>query len=320
MINALSVLVVLLLAIFFFFLMVRAWRARRAWIRWPGVVLSGLLGLVFLTVAGVAAYGFYQLNTAPYTYTTADVQVAMTEENIARGQRFAYVCIDCHSSTGELPLDGSGFDFFADPSAPPVGSLWGPNLTPGGDLKNWTDGEILRAVREGVDKDGRPLMIMASQVMHNMSDEDAQALVAYLRSQPAVERSIPDRNLNILAALFVGAGMFPTSAQEPITAPVVAPQAGTVEYGEYLISATGCVDCHGEKLDGVVSNAFGGGAPDLTASIPTWQEEEFIRFFREGVLPVGRSVDPMAMPWKIYGQAFTDDNLKDIYSYLHSLP
>ena len=78
------------------------------------------------------------------------------------------------------------------------------------------DGEIVRAIREGIDRDGRPLIAMPSQAYRNFSDADAEALVAYLRSQPAVDNPQPARNLNVLAALFLGTGLFPTSAQPPV--------------------------------------------------------------------------------------------------------
>lgn len=319
--TILPLLLLVFLTVLFAWLATRAWRSRRAWVRWPGLVLSGLLALLLAGVTMLGLIGLYRLNVAPDRYTVSDMQVAMTQENIARGERLSNICIDCHASSGALPLDGSSMDFLGDPSAPPVGTLWGPNLTPGGRLKDWSDGEILRALREGIGKDGRPLIIMASQAFKHMSDEDAQAIVAYLRSQPAVERDLPERDLNLLAAVLVGGGMFPTSAQPPITAPVVAPAAGSPDYGKYLVSATGCADCHGERLDGVVTGGGPGvAAPDLTASMPAWQEEEFFTFFRSGKLPGGRAVDPMAMPWNSYDKAFSDQDLKDIYTYLHSLP
>jgi mono/diheme cytochrome c family protein len=318
MVNILSILVLLALAGLFAWLATRAWRSRRGWVRWPGLVLSGLLGLVFLAVTVVALLGFYRLSMAPHQYSVADTKVALTQENVARGERFAHLCADCHSSTGGLPLDGSKDNFVA--GGPPVGVLYAPNLTPGGPLKDWTDGEIMRAIREGVDKNGHPLVIMPSQGLHDLSDADVAALVAYIRSQPAVNRDLPKRDMNVLAALFFGAGLFPTSAQVPITGPVAAPNPGTAEYGKYIVSAYGCKDCHGPDLGGLSSSPGGGpGAPNLTAIVPNWKEASFMDVFRKGTDPTGRTISD-DMPWKSYGKAFTDDELRDIYNYLHSLP
>lgn len=318
MTNILSMALLAALALLFIWLAVRSARARRLWVRWPGLILSGLMALVLLAVTGVAAFGFYRLAVPPHQYAVADVQVDQSPEKVARGERLAHICVDCHSSTEALPLDGSAMDFFADPSAPPVGSLWAPNLTPGGDLKNWSDGEIVRAMREGVDNKGRPLVIMPSMAMHNMSDDDAYALVAYLRSQPAVDRPLPEPSFNLLTAVFTAIGALPLSPQTPITAPIVAPAPNTPEYGKYMVMAVGCADCHGANLDG--QGAMMSGAPNLVASLPSWTEEQFIRFFRTGELPEGRAVDKMVMPWKSYSEALTDEELSDMFNYLHNLP
>lgn len=315
--NVLGELVLIGLVVLFAWLAGRAWRSRKAFIRWPGVLLAGLLALTMAAVTAASLVGFYKLMIPPYRYTSAEVNVAGTPEQIGRGQQLANICIGCHSSTGQLPLDGSKENFVA--GGPPVGVLYATNLTPGGPLKEWTDGEIIRAIREGVDEKGQPLVIMPSKGFRAMSDEDAQALVAYLRSQPAVERDLPERNLNLLAALFLGSGMFPTSAQPPITAPVTAPPRGvSAAYGEYLVNALACRDCHGDDLTGMVVEGGGPPAPNLTQELPHWSEEDFIRAMRTGVTPEGETLSP-GMPWGEYSAATTDDDLKAMYLYLHGL-
>ena len=178
----------------------------------------------------------------------------------------------------------------------------------------------MRAIREGVDQNGRPLVFMPSQAYRNFSDADAEALVAYLRSQPAVANPQPARNLNVLAALFLGAGMFPISAQAPVGS-VDAPPAGpTAAYGKYLISSVGgCADCHGAKLDGVPSNSFAPPAPPLKPFAAGSSEAQFFAIFREGLKPDG---SPMSegMPWKNIGRAMSDDNLRAVQVYLRTLP
>lgn len=318
MANIFSIVLLLVLAGFFIFLAARSLRARRLWVKWPGLILSGLLALIFLAVTAVALLGFYRLNIAPHKYAVSDIQVSMTPENVARGERLAYICSDCHASAkGSLPLDGLDL-LAATADAPPIGTLIGTNLTPGGPLADWSDGEIIRAIREGVDKDGKPLFVMPSIAFRHMSDEDVQALVAYLRSQPAVENDLPDQDLNILGALFVGLGQFSSSAQAPITGPVAAPPKGTAEYGDYLVRAFGCEDCHGPDLDGQ-AGLMGPGV-NLTLIVPNWTADQFIQLFRSGTSPItGRKIEPEAMPWMAYEEAFSDEELRDIYTYLHSL-
>lgn len=145
-----------------------------------------------MIVAGVALLGIYRLNQT-HPNPASDVNATNAQINIVRGERLAYLCVDCHASTGDLPLDGVGSAQIEES----IGTLAAPNLTPGGPLVEWSDGEIIRAIREGIDNEGRTLLLMPSDQYCVMSDEDVQALVAYLRSQPAVERQTPPRQLNL---------------------------------------------------------------------------------------------------------------------------
>jgi mono/diheme cytochrome c family protein len=314
MLNIVILLVLLLLVILFGWLAWRAWHARKAWVKWIAGVLTSLLTLAFVAVSVAVLVGFYRLNVSPYKYSDADIKVVMTPEQVAMGERYAHGCAGCHSTTGSPPLDGSKDNFL---EGTPMGVLYAPNLTPAGPLKDWTDAEILRAIREGVDKDGRPLVIMPSPTFHNLSDADVEAIVAYLRSQPAVDHPTPKRSLSPIAAVFLAVNPSVISAQPPITQPVVAPQPGSVAYGDYLTRSMGCQDCHGANLDGQVEN---GGAPaaNLTVLVPKWSEEDFMNVFNQGLGPSGNTVSD-EMPWKDYRQMFTDEQLKDLYNYLHGL-
>ena len=308
LVNIISLLVLVLLAALFAWLASRAWRARRALVKWPAAILAGLFALVFAAVAVVAVIGFVKLESR-HTNPVADIKVAGTPEQVARGEQLAWLCADCHSPAQELPLSGSTENFIA--GGPPLGVLYATNLTPGGPLKAWTDGEIVRAIREGIAQDGRALIIMPSQVYRNLSDPDVQALVAYLRSQPAVENPQPPRNLNALSALFLGAGMFPTSVQVPVGSVAALPAGPTADYGKYLVSTAGCADCHGAKLDGVPVNSFAPQAPALKPFAEGLSEAQFMAIFRSGLRADGSQVGE-EMPWKVYGKAMSDDDLTAI--------
>ena len=320
MIDFVPLLVLGALTALFGFLAFRAWGSKRTWLKWVGVILSGLLTLVFALVLAVALYGTFKLNqNYNATHPAADIKAAGTPAQLARGKQVTATC-GCH---GE---NFGGTNFMGEGSgAPPVGVLYAPNLTPAGDLKNWTDGEIARAIREGVHKNGRSLIIMPSAVFHNMSDEDVQSAVAYLRSLPPVEPDTPANNLNIVGALLI-ATVFNTAqtVQPHITQTVVAPPAGvTAEYGKYLVSISGCVDCHGDNLAGSRSAGGGGGGPpagpNITTVLPKWNEQDFINLMRQGKLPDGKQVSE-EMPWQEYDRFATDDNLKAMFLYLHGLP
>jgi cytochrome c553 len=203
---------------------------------------------------------------------------------------------------------------------PPVGTLWATNLTRAGELNNWSDGEIIRAIREGVHKTGRALVIMPSEVFHNLSDVDVEAIVAYLRSQPEVEPNTPPTKLNVLAAFLFGAGVARTSAQPPITHPIIAPAEGaSAEYGTYLVSILGCRRCHGEDLTGSKSRGADPRAgPNLTLILTKWGVEDFIHTFRTGVDPYHHTLTE-GMPWQAISAFASDADLTAMYMYLHGL-
>ena len=56
----------------------------------------------------------------------------------------------------------------------------------------WTDGEKIRAIREGISRDGRVLFpMMPYPNFRLMSDEDVYAVVAYMNTLPAVRNPLP---------------------------------------------------------------------------------------------------------------------------------
>ncbi len=309
----LSITLVSMLALLFGWLAARAWRTQRALVKWPGVIIAGLLAIGLLLMAAVAAFGLYRLNRS-VAGPAPDIQVAGSSEQLARGERLAHLCVICHSSSGTLPLDGA-----VENIVPELGTLYPPNLTPGGPLQHWTDGEIIRAIREGVHQNQRSLLLMPADQYYHMSEADVQSLVAYLRSQPAVERQTPETELNFLGALVVGAGVFPTSAQPPRSGPVEAPPAGpTPAYGQYLVTISGCEACHGQGLSGG-TDEFVPSGPNLPAIVSRWSADEFVETMRTGVDAFGHPINPETMPWQDYSAAYTDEELKAIYEYIRSL-
>jgi len=326
MFDTAGVFILIVLIALFGFLTTRAWKFKNAFLKWGGVFIAGLLTLIPTALLVLALIGFYKLNQL-YNNPVANVKVAGTSAQIARGEKLANICSSCHSAGNELPLSGSNFAAKFD--FPPVGTLYGPSLTPGGDIDEWTDGELIRAIREGVHKNGRSLLIMPSENFRYLSDADVQSLVAYLRSQPRTGRRTPDNQFNLLGAVFMNLSDFRT-AQQP-TGSVTAPQPRTPEYGKYMVDVIGCRSCHGDQLQGKVDNGQPGPppGPNLTKIMPQWTEEQFMTFFNTGKLPGGGMVPILTlpsgfssprMPWSEVRAATTDDELKAMYAYLHSLP
>lgn len=313
--NILSWLIVVLVAVLFGWLTVRAWKAGRWFVRWPGVILGGLLTLAAGLISVVALMGLIKFY-APSTFPAPALQVEGRPEQIARGEHIVNaLCVECHTTDNTLPLVG-GRNFSEDIPLP-IGTIISANLTPGGPLADWSDGEIFRALRDGVDRDGHKLALMSAIPVRYMSDEDTQAVIAYLRSQPTVKNDVqePPDQLNLLAAFMFGANMFPSLP--PVSGPVEAPPVGaTVDYGSYILAYSGCRDCHGADLKGGTSD-FAPRGPALSM-VKDWTQEQFITTLRTGVDPSGHVLNNELMPWKTVGR-LDDIELAALYAYLNSL-
>jgi mono/diheme cytochrome c family protein len=301
------------LAVAFGWLTWRAWRLRQPALRWIAVVLSGLLTILLAVVAVISGIGFFRYQ-ARHPNPVSSLRAATAPEQLARGERLANLCAGCHSTTMMLPLDGAPESFLG-----PLGSLYPANLTPAGSIGQWSDGEIVRAIREGVGRDGRGLIIMPSEVFRYLSDADVQAVVGYLRSQPAVQNPTPATDLSILGAMILGIGGLPITAQAPITSPVQAPAVGpTPEYGEYITNVSGCRVCHGDNLAGGTPS-FGPPGPNLLPLVSAWTPDQFVSTIKTGTDPFGRALNPEQMPWREIARALQDDELRAIHAYIRRL-
>jgi mono/diheme cytochrome c family protein len=313
--NILVFLVLVAVAVFFGWLVTRALRSRRLAVKIPGVVLGGLFALVFAALAVVGAIGIVNVYL-PGAAPAEALSVVSSPQQVERGAHLANsFCVECHSTTGEMPMTG-GVDFAADIPIP-LGSMVSANLTPSGVLKDYTDGELMRVFRSGVNRDGQRLAIMNSVNVRYMSDDDLHALIAFLRSQSPVENANPNPGdrLNYLAMVMMGAGMIPGNA--PVQGPIVAPaKAPTAEYGAYVLSYQDCRVCHGEHYTGGAGGLAPVG-PSLEAA-KHWSAEQFMTTLRTGQTPDGRTLSE-EMPWKAAGR-MEDVELQAIHAYLQTLP
>jgi len=121
------------------------------------------------------------------------------DAEIKRGQYLVTLgnCNDCHTPGHFFGkpdkariLAGSEVGF----EIPGLGTFYGPNLTPDREtgLGNWSAEEIVKAIRKGERPDGRILApIMPWQAFANLTDADARAIAAFLKSLPPVKNKVP---------------------------------------------------------------------------------------------------------------------------------
>jgi mono/diheme cytochrome c family protein len=278
------------------------------------LIVTALLAAALSSASVLVIAGFYKMHarSAP----VQDIKVAGTPQRIQRGHAIAdSFCGACHSQTA--PLAG-GFDVGEDFPIP-IGSFVSSNLTPAGQLNHWSDGEIFRAIRNGIDADGHWLTVMSYTNAGKLSDADIEALIAYIRSQPAAGRETanPPDDFNLLGIAMLGAGMLPTG-KPVLTGVVTAPPKGrTLQYGEYILSYQDCRECHGANLTGGVDGQLAPIGPDLDL-VKQWRLDEFIATLRTGIDPTGHELSKQ-MPWRPIGK-MDDDELGAVYEYLMHLP
>jgi cytochrome c553 len=276
------------------------------------VALLLALGCVVLAVLMVRGLSLFYAREAP----VPALHVEITPARIARGQEIAATfCGACHTKDGELT---GGRDVGQDLPIP-IGTLIAANLTPAGPLAHWSDGEIYRAIRNGVDADGRWLMIMSLTNASKLADEDVKSVIAYLRSLPpagAPTQSPPDQ-FNPLGAAMLGAGILPRGhpvSDETILAPM---RGANVAWGQYLLSYQDCTACHGADLHGGVQGQIAPIGPDL-AMVSAWSLQDFITTMRTGVDPGGHQIQE-PMPWRTLAK-MRDDDLEALFQALTHLP
>lgn len=292
-------------------------------LKWIGVVIGGLLALLIIAVIGVLIYGQMSFKRTYANRPVYQITADSSPEGKARG---AYLMenvmscdIACHSEFGQAFAGGS-----EAVNEGPISAIFAvPNLTSDQEtgLGGWSDAEIARAIREGINKEGKALIIMPWRNYNVLSDQDVAAIVGYLRSLEPVKNEVPPLQLNAVGKAMMAMGMFgPTKASEPIQAAQVAPEPGTVEYGSYLVSLGDCRGCHGEELAGgpLPFGSFDGPLPaNLTPSgnLASWTEADFILAVRTGQMPSGTFLTE-GMP----RYDMTDEDLAAIFRYLKTIP
>ncbi len=308
-------------------------------LKWLGIIVLVLIILIMIPI-GYVSWFMPNVGDAP------DITVEVTPERVARGEYLANsvcVCMDCHSTrdwnkfSGPLKEGtyGAGGELF-DRNMGFPGVFYSKNITPHG-VGNWTDGELYRVITTGVDKDGNALFpVMPYKYYGKMAEEDIYSIIAYIRTLKSIDSKSPEREIDPPVNLFIN--LEPQKAD-----PQPIPSKGDkVAYGQYLVNASGCIECHtaaDEKGQIFMDQAFAGGrvfelpggtlrSPNITphnTGMSYLNEESFIALFKQyqdsGYTP--RSLDFMTeyntiMPWMMYS-TMTEEDLSAIYAYLQTV-
>jgi hypothetical protein len=242
-------------------------------------------------------------------------------------------CLVCHTALGPQGPDMANMGGGGLQMAEKFGTWTSPNITAdkGSGIGNWTDDQIIAAVREGVRPDGSKLYpIMPYMNFNVMTDDDSKALVAFLRSLKPVERPSVKFELK----------MQPVPAPKP---PNAAPGDDPAKKGAYLTSIMLCSHCHWTPNKDMTGPAgpdkmFSGGLPmelpplgkgvlysrnlasDPETGLGKWTEDQVFAAIKTMTKPDGKMIQgPMLFMQGGWSQ-LPDDDLKLVAKFIKALP
>jgi cytochrome c553 len=288
-----------------------------------------------------------------YIRAVSDAPIEQTPERLQRGGYLVnqvMSCGGCHTSraNGEILLEPERADAFLGGGniamAKGMGTLWIPNITPDPEtgIGSWKDDEILRALRDGVSRDGHFMIpMMPFPEYKHLSDEDARSVVAYLRSIPPYKQAKPrvENQLSFMPRmLFQRIGV----QMETPAADVAAPDKNDrVAYGHYLTRIGACTGCHSMTEKGPRKETdplFLAGAdvpfespalgqtyprnltPDPETGLGKYDAAAIKNAIRTGTRLDGKRMAPPMTVLIPHVSGMTDDDLDALVAYLKSLP
>lgn len=261
--------------------------------------------LALIVVAGAAAFAAlaWRSEIEPVEVVAASFGPAMVQ----KGAELAAVgnCIACHTVPGNKVFAGG----LALPT--PFGTIHSTNITPDREtgIGTWSQAAFQRAMREGVDREGRHLYpAFPYDHFTHVTDEDNQALYAFLMTREPVKAEPPANDLAFPFGLRPLLAGWKLLFLEHGPLPLEAKQSEEWNRGAYLAEGLGhCGACHTPRnLLGAEDKArhFAGGeaegwvayAIDKTSHAPVpWNKEAIAFYLRNGWHELhGVSRGPMA--------------------------
>lgn len=238
-------------------------------------------------------------------------------------------CGNCHVARGPQgqPLFERGLSggmVFDEPPFRAVASNLTPDAATG--IGRWTDAQLVKAIREGIRPDGTVIgPPMPIEFYRHLSDGDAQALVAFMRSQPAVPNAVEKSVYRM---------PLPPAYGPPLGKVSAPPASDRLRYGEYLAQIGHCMECHTPRAaDGrLVSAQWGAGGQRFTgpwglavsrnltpdaSGLKDWSDAEIARAIRDGVRRDGTPLKP-PMGYGFY-KTMSEADMAALIAYLRSL-
>lgn len=219
--------------------------------RWLKRIGLGLLVVVVVVLTGGGIYAFTQVSaydaSIEKVYDVPPLALTRSADPaiIERGKHLAFSLAgcalnDCHGAD----LGGGKVT-----EAGPIGTMVAPNIT--SIMPAYTDGELARLIRHGLKKDSRTVRFMSVHEFNWLNDADVVAVISYLRTASAVDRTTAGTNIKTLGKVLDRNGLVPIDVARRIDhakieiGPTPSP---TADYGRFI--GRQCTGCHGEHMSG----------------------------------------------------------------------
>ncbi len=286
--------------------------------------------------------------TGKYIRPTTQDKIDRTPERIERGSYLVNSvtqCGVCHTPrVGGTWLGGERTDAFLaggttfDDRGRAM-KITVPNITPDVEtgIGAWTDDEIMRAVRDGVLKGGElmwPPMPFGSWDV--ISDDDARAIVAYLRTVSPVKNQVKrEYTIPFMAKIARSFGAMHHEPAKNVKPPATGDKKAL---GAYLIKVGICYDCHSLGSTGPSDKMLLAGSedplsepeygkvwarnltPDMDTGLGKFSAEQI-----KDALKSGKRLDgkPMAPPMSLlipHISTWQDEDLDAVVAFVKSVP
>lgn len=263
-----------------------------------------------------------------------------TADSAALIKRGAYLataadCTACHTAPGAAKNAEFGGGY---PLASPFGVIYGTNISSDKEfgIGNWSDDEFVRAVRDGVGKDGQQLYpAMPYDSFTKMKRDDVLAIKTYLMSLPGVHEASAKTDLSFPFNQRWGMTFWKWFNFDKGELKNDPSNSDNWNRGRYLVDAMEhCGTCHTPRtltmgMDN--SKTLGGGdlgswtafniTSDKNAGIGNWSQQELVTYLKTGFV-AGKASASGAMAEAIEHslQHLTDADLNAIATYVRSVP
>ena len=306
----------------------------------------GLIGLIAAVGAGATwvmlpprALGFAggrSVTLAEYTgRTPTGVPPELRSADLVERGHYLTIAADCkvcHTAEGGKPYAGGR------PFKTQFGTLYAPNITADQEtgIGNWTDSEFIRAMHEGIGKDGSHLYPAFPYESYTLlADEDVRAIKAYLFSLPPVRAIAPANalafpfNQRWLIALW---SRFYNPDERFRPHEDRSPQWNR---GAYIAEGLAhCGDCHTprnlaqaldnrRKYGGMITAGWQAYniTSDKVSGVGAWADAQLLAYLRTGhATGHGSAAGPMAEAVDVSLSALAPADLNAVVLYLRSVP